>query len=157
MNSLPPYVLAAERRSFTPFSATGTDSRDHINQMQKCYEDSQTDDELTAEFFGQRGAKVPLPGLPTPGAPLDGDGGEEEEEVEGVNNHTGMTWVTLGLARYARRQMRLGVLPTDAMFQDEARRLIYGSHDAWEQTIADNEEWLTNFRMEVVDRNMSQV
>ena len=68
---------------------------------------------------------------------------------------TSMTWITRGMARFAQRQMRLGVFPTDAMFQNEARRLIYGSEDGWEQTIADNGEWLANFRTQVVDKDAS--
>lgn len=59
--------------------------------------------------------------------------------------------LTRGLGRFARHQMSLGVVPTDQMFQDESRRLVYGSDDSWNQTIADNAEWLRDFRARNVD------
>jgi hypothetical protein len=42
--------------------------------------------------------------------------------------------------------MRLGVIPTDEMFQLEARPLLFDSEDSWNQTMADNPEWLAKFR-----------
>lgn len=32
------------------------------------------------------------------------------------------------------------------MLQQEARRVLYDSEDSWNQTIADNPEWLSAFR-----------
>ncbi|KAJ5096365.1 hypothetical protein NUU61_005721 [Penicillium alfredii] len=48
--------------------------------------------------------------------------------------------------RYALAQMKRGTIPTDDMFQQESRRLLYDCEDAWNQTIADNSEWLTAFQ-----------
>lgn len=144
MNALPPYTLGTERRSFVPFSATCSDSRDHIMQMRKFYEDRQSGED------GIQGA----PGLgPSSADQLPAGAGAEEDRS--MVSHTSMTWITRGMARFAQRQMRLGVIPTDAMFQNEARRLIYGSEDGWEQTIADNGEWLANFRTQIVDKDAS--
>lgn len=145
MNALPPYTLGTERKSFVPFSATSSVSRDQVMQMQKFYEDRQSGEEdiyqpPSLESFATHQ-------LPT----------QTEVAIESpLVSHTSMTWITRGMAQFARRQMRLGILPTDAMFQDEARRLIYGSEDGWEQTIADNEEWLANFRAEIIENNYSQ-
>ncbi|SCV41417.1 uncharacterized protein FFB14_07459 [Fusarium fujikuroi] len=50
------------------------------------------------------------------------------------------------LGRFAQQSFASGVFPTDEMFQDKARRLVYGSDDNWEQTIADNEQWIATFR-----------
>lgn len=50
------------------------------------------------------------------------------------------------LTRYAQEQMKRGTIPTDDLFQQESRRLLYDCEDAWNQTIADNSEWLTAFR-----------
>jgi hypothetical protein len=144
MNALPPYALGTERRSFVPFSATCSDSRDHIMQMRKFYEDRQSgeDDIQGAPGLGPSSAdQMPV-----------GAGAEEDRSMV---SHTSMTWITRGMARFAQRQMRLGVIPTDAMFQNEARRLIYGSEDGWEQTIADNGEWLANFRTQIVEKDPS--
>lgn len=54
--------------------------------------------------------------------------------------------LALHLGRYAQEQMRLGIIPTDRMFQDEARRMMFGSVDPWDQTIADDDNWLSLFR-----------
>lgn len=35
---------------------------------------------------------------------------------------------------------------TDQMLQDEARVIIYGAADGWEQTAADNDEWIKLFK-----------
>lgn len=139
MNALPPYTLGAEGRSFVPFSATTYHSRDHILQMQKHYEDRQVEGELAnASSLGETVRSEPPP--QPPDSRLGGS--------MSPSSFSSMKWITLGLGRFAQRQMRAGVIPTDAMFQDEARRLIYGSEDGWEQTIADNGEWLANFRLE---------
>ncbi|KAF7161919.1 hypothetical protein CNMCM5623_007334 [Aspergillus felis] len=54
--------------------------------------------------------------------------------------------LTLHLSRYAQQQIKQGIIPTDEMFQQESRRLLYDSEDSWNQTIADNPEWLSTFR-----------
>ncbi|KAJ5625099.1 hypothetical protein N7510_001408 [Penicillium lagena] len=46
------------------------------------------------------------------------------------------------LAEYIHKQVAQGVRPTDQMLQAEARRVIYGSDDPWNQTCADNGLWL---------------
>lgn len=48
--------------------------------------------------------------------------------------------------------MSLGVIPTDEMFQQESRRLLYDSDDPWNQTIADNSEWISAFKQQYVER-----
>lgn len=54
-------------------------------------------------------------------------------------------------AQFARSSMEHGVMPTDAMFQLESRRVIYDCEDAWNQTIADNPSWLASFRRQLVE------
>lgn len=152
MNALPPYTLGVQRRSFVPFSATCSVSRDQIMQMKRFYEDRQTADEENAHVQ----LSPSLGGLQINDSQQQspGDNRDLELDLDSVlleNENTSMTWITRGMARFARRHMRQGVMPTDAMFQDEARRLIYGSEDGWEQTIADNEEWLANFRAEIME------
>lgn len=57
------------------------------------------------------------------------------------------------LAAYARSQRLLGIEPTDRDLQKQARLIIYESVDDWNQTAADNPEWLNAFRQ----RHMSAV
>ena len=42
-----------------------------------------------------------------------------------------------------------GVLPSDTMLQAEARMIIYASDDTWNQTAADNVQWLETFKAQV--------
>jgi hypothetical protein len=43
--------------------------------------------------------------------------------------------------------MMLGVMPTDDMFQRESRRVLYNeADDDWNQTVADDPEWMRQFR-----------
>jgi Homeobox KN domain/Tc5 transposase DNA-binding domain len=39
-------------------------------------------------------------------------------------------------------QIARGIIPSDAMIQEQARIIIYSSDDSWNQTAADNSEWL---------------
>jgi hypothetical protein len=42
--------------------------------------------------------------------------------------------------------MQAGIFPTDETIQQEARRILYESDDTWNQTAADNPEWLDLFK-----------
>ncbi len=50
------------------------------------------------------------------------------------------------LAEYVRSQMSQGIVPDDADLQKQARIIIYEFDDGWNQTAADNLEWLTAFK-----------
>ncbi|KAL4879880.1 hypothetical protein BJY04DRAFT_219686 [Aspergillus karnatakaensis] len=128
MNSLPPYLIWTESLSSIPFSATNTQVQDHFHQISaraRCQN-------------GQAQQQNPSEGLAPEDPPI---------ETVSMKQLTSFTEVlTLHLSRYAREQVENGVIPTDAMFQDEARRVVYDSTDSWNQTMADNDEWLSRFR-----------
>ncbi|PGH28126.1 hypothetical protein AJ80_00016 [Polytolypa hystricis UAMH7299] len=46
------------------------------------------------------------------------------------------------LSAFIGRNIANNTIPTDQMIQDEARRIIYGTDDPWNQTCADNPTWL---------------
>ncbi|KAL1983323.1 hypothetical protein VTN96DRAFT_10464 [Rasamsonia emersonii] len=50
------------------------------------------------------------------------------------------------LKAYIRRQVEAGTIPTDTDIQYEARQIIYGTDDPWNQTSADNPIWLSNLK-----------
>jgi hypothetical protein len=56
--------------------------------------------------------------------------------------------LTLRLGRFTRQHIeKHGALSiTDEMLQNEARLILYGEADGWEQTAADNPEWLNLFK-----------
>lgn len=51
------------------------------------------------------------------------------------------------LSAYVNEQKRLCLIPTDEMLQRQARLIVYGDDDLWNQTAADNREWLELFKM----------
>ncbi|KAI5227187.1 hypothetical protein E4T46_04304 [Aureobasidium subglaciale] len=54
--------------------------------------------------------------------------------------------LTVRLGRFAKEQTDKGVVLTDEMLQTQARRILYDSDDAWDNTAADNPEWLDLFK-----------
>ncbi|SCN97943.1 uncharacterized protein FFB20_10543 [Fusarium fujikuroi] len=115
-NALPPYLLANEALTMVPFSATDPTVPDHFAQIEE-----------------RNGKTVPDPEQQLdPGFDLTPD------------SYT--KFLTWHLGRFAQQSFASGVFPTDEMFQGEARRLVYGNDDNWEQTIADNEQWIATFR-----------
>jgi hypothetical protein len=54
--------------------------------------------------------------------------------------------LTVRLGQYARDQMAVGIVPSDADLQVQARRILYEDDDMWNQTAADNPEWLELFK-----------
>ncbi|KAE8377229.1 hypothetical protein BDV26DRAFT_293418 [Aspergillus bertholletiae] len=120
-NGFPPYLLASEAKSMVPFSATDPATLDHLAQIYQRNGELYSDQQL--DVFDSEGD--PLFDL-TPTSYL--------------------RWMTFRLGRFAQQSIANGIVPTDKMFQDESRRLVYGDKDAWEHTVADSSEWLTTFR-----------
>jgi hypothetical protein len=54
--------------------------------------------------------------------------------------------LTINLGRYAKQMAAKGEVVSDEMLQAQARRIIYDSDDTWNQTAADNPEWLDLFK-----------
>jgi hypothetical protein len=128
-HSVPPYLLDFESRTLVPFSATNGAVNDHLSQM------------LTrASFLNAAGEPQMRPESEVPEVELRPDAEPQLDSYTEV--------LTRHLSHYARQMMSRGIIPTDEMFQTEARRLLFDSEDQWNQTLADNMEWLTKFRRE---------
>lgn len=54
--------------------------------------------------------------------------------------------LTVRLGQYVKDQVQIGIIPTDDMIQKQARWLLYEDDDSWNQTAADNQEWLQLFK-----------
>ncbi|CAM1507206.1 Fc.00g068470.m01.CDS01 [Cosmosporella sp. VM-42] len=131
-NNLPPYLIGSESQSLVPFSATSQGTRDHFVQIQQRADtvDTQAERKATPTIRKRTASRGPvLQGLP-----------------EQLSTQTFAQILTRHLGRYAQQQMSRGIIPTDEMFQEESRRLLYDSEDAWNQTIADNPQWLGSFK-----------
>ncbi|KAL3495117.1 hypothetical protein BJX62DRAFT_222866 [Aspergillus germanicus] len=127
-NALPPYLIGSESKTMVPFSATSSNVKDHFAQIS-----TRAGDWAGDETIRQNKAATLASSLPQPCA-------------QDTPLSTFTEILTRHLGRYARQQMSLGVVPTDEMFQEESRQLLYDSRDSWNQTIADNPEWLSAFR-----------
>lgn len=137
-NSLPPYLIAEESQSQIPFSATNTHVQDHFAQISSrahylIEEQKASPDKVAEDAQAEAVAKQNI-------------------SMSELSSFTQV--LTLHLSRYAQEKIKQGVMPTDDMFQQEARRVLYDSEDSWNQTIADNPEWLSAFRhLHCADRN----
>ncbi|KAL1600427.1 hypothetical protein SLS60_006812 [Paraconiothyrium brasiliense] len=145
-NAMPPYLIANESKSPFPFSATNSSSMKHptmsLDQpdlevlLPTSYDISPKTSNFTIDDSTSTGTtQRPSPHTASP---------------ERSPHPYATCWevLTLRLGRFARQHMEQhgpGSI-TDAMLQSEARRILYDSDDAWEQTAADNPEWLNLFR-----------
>ncbi|KAL7963531.1 hypothetical protein V8C34DRAFT_310494 [Trichoderma compactum] len=137
-HAMPPYLIGAEPKALIPVSVTSHGTKDHLPQIQQATEQSLGiwDGGRTTSPISGPG---PSPELTTQPAPL----GSFSEETSSM---TFPEVLALHLGRYAQELIRLGIIPTDRMFQDEARWIMFDSVDPWDQTIADNDNWLSLFR-----------
>jgi hypothetical protein len=136
-DAIPPYVISHELESYTPFSATDRTTAEHIYQMKV------SSDRL------MRNWELPETALQSPAHSRPSNTWGDKE----LASMTFSQFIAFYLGRYAQYQMQMGIIPTDKMFQDEARRLQFGTTDPWERTIADNEDWLSTFRQLHVQEN----
>nr|POE53555.1 homeobox protein pknox1 [Quercus suber] len=71
----------------------------------------------------------------------------ELSESHDVNNKSNCWEVlTVRLGKFANEMVSKGVVLTDEMLQQQSRSILFGSDDAWNQTAADNPEWLDLFK-----------
>lgn len=141
-NAFPPYLIAAQAVTLVPFSATNHESIDHTKQVI-----SQMELELlTSAAQGHHlGPDLSPIADDQPVDTLTANGNLSLQQ--GVETRLFADILTRHLARFARQQMMLGVMPTDEMFQRESRRVLYqDADDEWNQTVADNPEWIRQFR-----------
>ncbi|RSL50137.1 hypothetical protein CEP54_012077 [Fusarium duplospermum] len=133
-NAIPPYWIASESKTYAPFSAMSPSlvHTDHLQQITKSAEQS-----LEA---------------------WSGSDPEPDSRAPTISLHDKSfpELLAFHLGRFAQHQMRLGVVLTDKMFQDEARRLQFGNVDPLDDTVADNEEWLSLFRSQHLEDNGRQ-
>lgn len=125
LNAMPPYLIGHEATTLHPFSATRHDPW------------------LTRTLEGQEGMEGPYPEAhpslggtalrPLPDNPQSG-------------RATCWEVLTLMLGKFAKEQSDKGVVMTDEILQRKARRILYDSDDTWDQTAADNPEWLDLFK-----------
>ncbi|KAL1306241.1 hypothetical protein AAFC00_004331 [Neodothiora populina] len=70
----------------------------------------------------------------------------KHQDSEGAPHVTCWEILTVRLGHYAKEQSDEGVAITDEMLQKQARLILYDDPDPWNQTAADNPEWLDLFK-----------
>ncbi|KAL9094165.1 MAG: hypothetical protein Q9165_003580 [Trypethelium subeluteriae] len=113
---MPPYLIGQEAASPIPFSATNQTSLRHCMNYQP---------EHASEHFEA------FPDCPSP---------------RNTQKMTCWEILTVRLGRFALEQMAQGTTPSDEVLQDQARQIFYDNDDPWNQTAADNPDWLTLFK-----------
>ncbi|KAK2767222.1 hypothetical protein CKAH01_15340 [Colletotrichum kahawae] len=130
VHALPPYLIGSESMSVVPFSATKPGTKDHFSQIS-----SRTHGFKDTAVESSKDLKESDP-LPSPSV-LTSRAATSKAFTEILERH---------LKHFADEYMAQGINPTDDMLRQESRRVIYDSDDEWNQTVADNSEWLTQFR-----------
>ncbi|TEA19139.1 Cytochrome P450 monooxygenase lolP1 [Colletotrichum sidae] len=130
VHALPPYLIASESSSVVPFSATKQSTKDHYAQISSRTR-SHTATHETISTDVQVVAPTHSSSIVTSRAATS------RAFTDILERH---------LKHFADEHIARGVDLTDEMLRQEARRVIYDSEDEWNQTVADNVEWLVQFR-----------
>ena len=147
-NAMPPYLIANEAKSPFPFSATNSGSMKHMTlEFQK--------DDL--EFLLPNGLDA-SPTMDAEGNFVSPTAGQHTTPRTRTSSSAytpssdvrATCWevLTLQLGRFARQYLEQHGPKslTDKLLQSQARLILYDSDDEWEQTAADNPEWLNLFK-----------
>ncbi|CAN9082157.1 unnamed protein product [Alternaria alternata] len=151
-NAMPPYLIANESKSPFPFSASNTTSLKQLNlsvenrdleYLLPNFDINTATNNISAAY--QTGSDPSTIGPIVLTTPKDYSSSESP-----TNNPNATCWeiLTLQLGRFAREYIDkhgAGTL-TDEMLQKESRRILYDDDDPWNQTSADNPEWLNLFK-----------
>lgn len=140
-SAMPPYLIGEESTSVDPFSASNPASnpasmgnQHQLLGMSATHEDCPVDSGQGSSTTSPTGAELqPADILAMPNRP---------------NQTVATCWeiLTIRLGRFAQEQLVKGTPVSDDMLQREARLILYDNDDSWNQTAADNPEWLTLFK-----------
>ena len=142
-NAMPPYLIGDEARTPFPFSASiGASMYQHIV--------TEPDVIKTPLDIGEKGQN----NFTSIDDRTQGDGevhaSTSSSQIINQPHVSRKTtcWevLTLRLGDFVREQVALGTVMSDDILQQEARMLLYGDYDPWNQTAADNPEWLALFK-----------
>lgn len=146
-NAMPPYLIANESKSPFPFSATNSASMKHPNLR---IEQPDLEVLIPSNFDNSSRTKTAWDDNPTSADDRTLNTSSQTASPNRSPHRYATCWeiLTLRLGCFAREHMEKHgpQSVTDAMLQSEARRILYDADDPWEQTAADNPEWLNLFR-----------
>lgn len=132
-NAMPPYLIGMEAVSPIPFSASKRAANSYFAHTTQELEHAGA--EVRGSGRSSETSEDPNMRQTCPHGGFGGNAGTNCWEV-----------LTIGLAKYTKKMAAQGVVMTDEMLQSQARRIVYDSDDTWNQTAADNPEWLDLFK-----------
>jgi hypothetical protein len=157
-NAMPPYLIAQEASSMVPFSASNpttlqTPAFGEAPLNMEGLMTTESDLERLADW--NRSIDCSADVVPTTNGPLLPDLWNEYLQSVGTGQtgagfepRVSTCWeiLTIRLGLFVKEQLQAGVVPTDGMLQRQARWILFESDDDWNQTAADNQEWLELFK-----------
>ncbi|KAI3537872.1 hypothetical protein CTAM01_16717 [Colletotrichum tamarilloi] len=129
-HALPPYLIGSESLSVVPFSVTNQSTRDHFAQISSRTLESQQEN-------GKKTAAIDTATSLLSESILRSRAATSKAFTEILEQH---------LRHFVKEHLSQGFDITDEMLRQESRRVIYDCDDEWNQTVADNPEWLEKFR-----------
>jgi hypothetical protein len=159
-NAMPPYLIGNESNSIIPFSASNQASMAHHSDILNGQQEIQSaiNDlamwNASAYLDGSQNPESMELSMTAPGMLSNQfTMGTECQEYIGSRSSTHVPkistcWeiLTVRLGLFVKERMMQGIPITDEMLQAQARWIIYESDDTWNQTSADNQEWLELFK-----------
>lgn len=144
MNAMPPYLIGNEAKSPVPFSASKRVAMNHHNQIGA---DIGKDLEALIPTVPAAGAEQEMCKLGVMRPPSNYQEGEWSGEwTDARRKATCWEILTIRLGEIVKSMREAGVPVTDEALQREARIILYSDEDPWNQTAADNPEWLELFK-----------
>ena len=86
--------------------------------------------------------------------PFSAESGNPQQQPVSSNPHfphstttpTSFEYLVSELGKFTAAQTAQNLTPTDQTLQEQARLIVYGDNDPWNQTAADNSQWLELFK-----------
>ncbi|KAM0437840.1 hypothetical protein ACHAPT_002205 [Fusarium lateritium] len=119
-NDMPVFLIGTQRRTMEPFSASRADHRMEVSDQ---------------NVFGPLSSDEVSPGVAESASPnRDETSAHSHRQIERL------------LLRYVSEEISKGRVPSDRQLQRRTSEMMYGPDNAWDQTWADNPQWLEMFR-----------
>jgi hypothetical protein len=153
-NAMPPYLIWQESTTMEPFSASdeatlqAPDASLNIEELMMDLERLENAYKLihcSADLVPAASPLLPDLWNASPEC-LQGEGIGQTNAACSPRVSTCWEILTIRLGLFVKEQLQAGIVPTDSMLQRQARWILYESDDNWNQTAADNQEWLELFK-----------
>ncbi len=141
-HAFPPYLIAHQSQTLVPFSATDRTSLEQRHRIEV---------EVDILVDNSKHAKGSSSLTMTPAGKVQNlESQSQSDDIQIQEETDTVAFVDLlarHLSKYAREQILAGIMPTDEMFQREARLILYeDADDEWNQTPADDQQWMGFFK-----------